>query len=399
MYMRRLILVGLVLMTGFNSLASQIENALKLQLKKGNAVKDETVIRFVPGCTDGYNNGFDAQKLFSSSQVPSIYTKDTAAVPLAINSLGTFEQDRSIAVYLRIPVAGSYTISAEQLGPFESGTGIYLQDLSSNTVINLTSGEFTFVSAVTTSNPPPLFVVRFLHVPQVINTAEDTCGTYHSGMIQFMDPSGGMKNYLLTDENGSVVRSGVTTAGFNGIDSLESGSYFLSIYRDTLSFSSVETVVGLTRLPVAAVTLEDTPVAGVPVQFESSSINYSNLKWQVENIELYGPVLFHVFMSPGTFNITLTAINGFCEDTASVEVVVSAVTGISSQNANTFCLLINDKPFYIHAEEYIQVHDLNGKVILRKIVRGESSANLKSDIQSGTYVLTSERESKKIILN
>lgn len=110
-----------------------LTNALKIQISNGSQ-SDETVVRFVPGATTGFDGSYDAYKVFSSSPaVPSVYTDIDPASHLSINALPMMTGRTDIDLYAYIKTAGAYTINAIEMGSFPAGCKITLEDKQTGT--------------------------------------------------------------------------------------------------------------------------------------------------------------------------------------------------------------------------------------------------------------------------
>lgn len=125
--------------------AYAISNAIKLKIS--NAVyADETVIRFLPDATKGFDPSYDAWKLFSPNRaVPVIYTTIAPASALCINALPGLLKDEEVEIFTTAGSIGTYTIFATEPGAFPSEVGIFIEDLQTGKIQNLRANPtYTF---------------------------------------------------------------------------------------------------------------------------------------------------------------------------------------------------------------------------------------------------------------
>ena len=124
-----------VLIGGLLTLSANatITNALKVQIINGS-LTDETVVRFLPSATTGFDASYDAYKVFSSSPaVPSLFTNIDPVSHLSINALPQLTQRTDVDLYAYIKTAGNYTFQAVELGSFPAGCKIMLEDKQTGT--------------------------------------------------------------------------------------------------------------------------------------------------------------------------------------------------------------------------------------------------------------------------
>ncbi|MEM9023819.1 MAG: hypothetical protein AAGB22_08750, partial [Bacteroidota bacterium] len=88
-------LVGLGLCSGF---AQPLQDVIRLRLTNtDNGLFDETVIRFHPDATVGYDPNYDAWKLFSIvPAAPSFFSRSPQGWDMTINSYPSLLQDYAL---------------------------------------------------------------------------------------------------------------------------------------------------------------------------------------------------------------------------------------------------------------------------------------------------------------
>jgi len=117
---------------------------VKLKTVDGD-FSDEMVVRFIDGSLEGFDNDYDAYKMFPSNPPVMIYSLITnPETPIAINSLPIEDIGTSIPLGFISAEPGTYTITAEDV-VFDAGTDVKLIDTYENTETLLNEGtEYTF---------------------------------------------------------------------------------------------------------------------------------------------------------------------------------------------------------------------------------------------------------------
>ena len=117
---------------------------VKLSTTDGD-FSDEMIVRFIEGSLEGFDNEYDAYKMFPNNPPVMIYSLVTnPETPIAINSLPIEDIGTSIPLGFISAEAGTYTITAEDV-VFDAGTDVKLIDTYENTETLLYEGtEYTF---------------------------------------------------------------------------------------------------------------------------------------------------------------------------------------------------------------------------------------------------------------
>lgn len=130
-------------------------NKLWVDLTSNNGVFNQTLIGYMDNATNNYDGMyFDAVKNLSSNTSAALYSlidgvdKKFAIQGKASNSLDT-DEIVQLGFKTSIDVATIYTLSIAQLqGDFLSNNTVYLKDNLTNTVHNLSDGDYSFTSEV-----------------------------------------------------------------------------------------------------------------------------------------------------------------------------------------------------------------------------------------------------------
>ncbi len=117
---------------------------IRLKTQDGDFI-DETVVRFIDGSDEGFDNDYDAYKMFPTNPPVMIYSLITnPEMPVAINTLPSEDIGTSIPLGFIGAESGTYTIIAEDL-VFDAGTDVKLIDTYENKEVDLYEGaEYTF---------------------------------------------------------------------------------------------------------------------------------------------------------------------------------------------------------------------------------------------------------------
>ncbi len=129
----------------------------------GNGYSDETLVRFIEGATDAFDDHFDAFKLFSDVEgVPQIYTIQTDKINCAINSMSNaydFEK-LIIPVGFKTNKAGEYIINANDID-ISTWTQVSFKDKYTGEVLDMQDLNYTFTSEAGTFNDR--FIIKVLN--------------------------------------------------------------------------------------------------------------------------------------------------------------------------------------------------------------------------------------------
>ncbi len=132
---------------------------LALTLTNSAANQDQTYVYFQQGATANFDGQFDAFKMPSSGPVPAIYTI-VGSEQLSINGLPLTNSTTTIPLGGKVPAAGTWMIQADQLLNFQPNQSVYLEDIVTNTVHNL-SQQSVYTFSTTQTDLTGRFFLRF----------------------------------------------------------------------------------------------------------------------------------------------------------------------------------------------------------------------------------------------
>lgn len=132
---------------------------------KGSRFSDRMWIFTIPGCTDGFDNGWDGYKMFGSAAAPQLFSMEDAG-NFQVNSIPDIN-----GTYLGFQ-AGEDTIYTLTFTNYFVSTRyqeLYLVDLVENKTINIleTGTQYTFIAKKTPS-PEKRFKIISTDIPAVI---------------------------------------------------------------------------------------------------------------------------------------------------------------------------------------------------------------------------------------
>jgi hypothetical protein len=210
-------------------------NQLRLNLN-GNGYEDATFIYFKDEGTWGYDEMHDVYKWWSmQSDASEIWTVANDNAMLSMNSLPTLGNGMvSVQMNFKCGAAGTYSISAENIGSFEAGTEIYLEDIvAGGEWYNLVENpvyEFT-------GDPSEIqnrFIIHFFGPTGIEDpTSASAVRIYGYGQEAYIVNSGKetIKNYTAYDMMGRELHSG--TLPNNSVNrvwvSNVSGNYIMKV--------------------------------------------------------------------------------------------------------------------------------------------------------------------------
>lgn len=123
-----------------------VSNKLELVIE-GNGFADRTNLYFTDqGPTNNIDSEFDAWKMLSNGNQPTLYTV-TEGEKISINALQLTGHPNTIPMGLIPGTAGTYTITAHDLNTFDMASQIFLEDLQQGVIQNLfTDPVYTFTA-------------------------------------------------------------------------------------------------------------------------------------------------------------------------------------------------------------------------------------------------------------
>lgn len=155
--------------------ANAITNALKVKITSGTYA-DETVVRFLPNTTTGFDSNYDAYKMFSlNALVPAVFTKIDSVSNLCVNALPLNSTEMDVELFVHIKSAGTYTFQSIESGAFATNVEIILEDKTTGMRYNFRNGSSISLNMnANTLNAPSRFVIHFSPLTTNVSTGITT---------------------------------------------------------------------------------------------------------------------------------------------------------------------------------------------------------------------------------
>jgi hypothetical protein len=143
-------------------------NLLRINVQ-GEKYADECIIAFNSDATDGFDNKFDAYKLFTETSSPKIYT-ETANVKTAVNFMNSLENHKTVPVTFSPGTDGTFIMNISGIESFPYDLPVYLEDKKDNMFMDLRENTvYTFSGTITDDNNR--FVIHFANPLGIDNPA------------------------------------------------------------------------------------------------------------------------------------------------------------------------------------------------------------------------------------
>lgn len=197
-----------------------------------SGISDETVVRFHPSATAGWDGNYDAHKLFSNNvQAPSLFTLSSEGYEMSINAYSELNQDYTLNLYMIAPQGGDYTLSYEVLGAFDASTYIAVKNEFTDTYTALQQLPVSF--SMSASLDTFAAFQLSISVPPVLSVLSQPCPETSSGVLAVSDVGNANFSYAIHDELGAIVHSATDLAGSATIEGLADGGYELILSSAT----------------------------------------------------------------------------------------------------------------------------------------------------------------------
>lgn len=112
-----------------------------------NGLSDEALLIFRPGCTTGFDGYYDLAKFENINEAPNLFTIDDEGNRYAVNFYGSQYDNEIVPLGFKTGESGTYTISANALKNFDPDTKVFLEDLKTDLITELseeTAYEFYY---------------------------------------------------------------------------------------------------------------------------------------------------------------------------------------------------------------------------------------------------------------
>jgi len=208
---------------------SQItENMLRLKVQSEN-YSDECIIAYNPDATDGFDNHFDAYKLFSKVPSPKLYSV-WGNIKQAVNFMPTVEEHETVPVGFYAGTDGAFTINVTGMESFPDDLPIYLEDKKDDIFQNLREDkEYTFAGTI--MDDQDRFIIHFanpLGIDETENLQMEAIHIYSWQKSVFVNiPFKFNGTIEIYDFLGRKITFAKALEGFNKISLSDSDGYYI----------------------------------------------------------------------------------------------------------------------------------------------------------------------------
>lgn len=302
----------------------------------GNGFGDRTRIFFLPGATANYDELFDARKLPGRDDQPIIFTHlPNGSEQLGINTFDELVEPYAVPMVMKPGQNGQFTFSFNEMSSLDPSTMVYLEDLQTGDLQDLRlSNEYSFSSNVTDN--PERFLIRF-EPPVQVDAANQTCEAL--GSLELNQAGNTVwANYVVKDYDGNIYAQGANFSGELTIEGLPAQEYIITLTHTSGYVAEEYVLVGGVQ-GLEAELNADAVVTTVdePVTFTATANGATNYTWNFGdgNTLNAGATVQHSYETAGTYNVTVTASNGTCQDASTKTIVVnnSNVTSVNTAEA------------------------------------------------------------------
>ena len=330
-----------------STMAAAQSDALKLRITGTNNYYDETVIRFLPDATNGFDQMYDAWKLFSWYwEVPSLYTALPNGDEIAINSLPSLTRDIKVDLHTWVNIDDSYTFDFIELFAFAPNIDIYMYDKQSGAVYDLLNTSSTTIHLDANIDSSARFELHF-SLPATVTALDESCYDADDGEILINDPGNINWSYSLMDNNNNLVATGTNINDSILVTGLSEGQYTVI---STTYYGITDSATISVNAPdpiVAAIAADQTTVyisGGATVTFQNATSGATDYLWDFGDNNTssdFEPV--HSYSAEGVYTVTMTASTGNCSDLQTLSVIViDDVTSIETFNSAPSTRIIRD---------------------------------------------------------
>ena len=134
------------------------KNRLWLNLSNTQGAFKQTLIGYVTGATNDYDNLFDGQS-FDANEFVDFYSVYQDKNLVIQGRALPFEETDEVQLGFRTTIDGTFTINIDQVDGVLTNQAVFIEDKLANTIFDLKSGDYTFSTAPGTFNDR--FVLRY----------------------------------------------------------------------------------------------------------------------------------------------------------------------------------------------------------------------------------------------
>lgn len=206
---------------------------LWLNLTNTSGTFRQVFIGFHDLATDMYQPGQDVLRMTNGDSTDFYSVIPNNSERYVIQNLDTFNIHKKVALGIEISEAGTYNISIEKMeGVFNRGQNVFLEDLVTGTIHNLSESSYNFTSDVIDNNNR--FILRFTSENLSISDTEAS-----ADIIIYPNPSSNIFNIYIPYNNKSDVKITVFDIRGNYIKTSHSTTIDMTGFSKGIYFANI----------------------------------------------------------------------------------------------------------------------------------------------------------------
>lgn len=381
---------------------------LRVQTTAGNI--DEALVYTDQSISLGFVQIEDAEKVFNLvAGVPNLYTLTSDQYAVSSNGFGDFTNTLEVAIGLDVDADGDYTLNAPLIDNYDGTSIVRLEDRELGIFTDLRQGGYTFTLAAAA----PIEGRFFLHISKPVTLATIPAGCANNdGIINVtQDNTITWDICQVYDMSGNAVLTLNNVTGQYAVNSLPEGDYNVVFAIGSYSTNKQIRVDG--HQIVSNIVLADPhALTGEDVMFQSQTVNANNFEWNFGDGSLITGVAnpSYSFLSPGTYDVELTATNIYgCVSNSNATVFVSVASGINDNfDAKNIMVITQGKNLTINTNYNADNADfklfnlLGEEVYNNRLGNGGNFTRSFNDLHNGYYIVSltdgANKFTKKILL-
>jgi hypothetical protein len=173
------------------------KNRVWLNLSNSQGAFKQTLIGYVTGATNEYDNLFDGES-FDGNEFVDFYSVDQDKNLVIQGRALPFDQNDEVSLGFRTTINGDFTINIDQTDGLLASQAVFIEDKLTNTITNLKSGNYTFNTVPGTFNER--FVLKYTNKTLGLDATEK-----EDGIMVFYSKN--YKTLIIKNNTDSVVNS------------------------------------------------------------------------------------------------------------------------------------------------------------------------------------------------
>jgi PKD repeat protein len=370
---------------------------------------DETVVRFLPNATTGFDFSYDAWKNFSPNPlIPSIYTQIDSINQLSINAFPSLNSKVEIPLYTQIATPGYFTLQSLEIGLFSNNTNIFIEDKFTGLIYPFRNGNSisVYLNSSTLSDSSR-FVLHFTP-PTSIELTNVTCNGLQDGAILIRKNGSNNWNAIIKNNLDSTFFSASHLSDSILFTGLGSGSYTLFTSSSFTMLDSIEFVISQPLAIVSEFSLSNSiATLSTQIQLFNESQNATDFLWDFGDGSLFSSEVspLYQYASIGNYEITLHAFSGNCSISFSdsIHVVSDVTTAVieGDENQDVFQIFQSNGNIAMNLKSIDAIVDLlifdsAGRLVFKQVVESFEFSKSYYPSSNGIYLVVINTKKKRV---